>query len=160
MQYVNSTLLFKSFIVSVVLILLLAVPYTSGAATNTISTLTSSFIRTSTTSAEVEIFATCLGPSKIVSAVTREIYDENEGDYVTDSSTYRKTKYNATSITHRLTLPVQANGDYRIKIQITDTYNDITTTVTCYEYLQDLEEDVVTPIVERNVMDCELREGE
>ncbi len=143
-----------------VLVLLLMIPCNVGAATNTISTLTASFVRTSSTSSEVFIYATCGASSKIVSEVTREIYDETEGDYVTDSNTYKKTKYNATSITHRLTLPVQADGDYRIKIQITDTYNGISTTVTSYEYLQDLEEDVVTPIIDSEAMDYALREEE
>ena len=153
MEFAKAKNLFGSSFIWGLAILLLMLPCTVGAATNTISTLTKSFVRTSSNSAEANIFATCAAPSKIVSAVTREIYDENEGDYVTDSNTYRKTKYNATSITHRLTLPVQAVGDYRIKIEITDTYNDITTTVTSYAYLQE-DDDAVLP--ENHVIDSAI----
>ena len=42
-----------------------------------------------------------------------------------------------------LILPVQATGDYRAKIQISDTYNDITTTVTSYAYLQEENDEVI-----------------
>jgi hypothetical protein len=52
-----------------------------------------------------------------------------------------------------LTLPVQASGDYRIKIEVTDTYDNFSTTVTCYEYLQE-DDDAVLP--ENHVIDSSM----
>ena len=157
MESVEKIRKFKG-IIWIVVILLLMTPCVVGASTNTILVLAKSFVRISSSSADAYVHATCAAPSKIVSEVTREIYDENEGDYVTDSSTYRKTRYNATSITHHLTLPVQSTGNYRIKIQITDTYNDITTTVTSYAYLQDAEEDVLVPGDDLDALEYDMKE--
>lgn len=140
-MHAKQTKIREKLVIWLFMFVFVMVPCTTGAVTNTGTALTASFVRNASTSADVYVHATYAEPSKIVSAVTREVYDEDEDDFVTDSRTYKKTVYYATSITHMLTLPIVEDKEYRIKVEITDTYDDIETTVTTYVDLVDPAED-------------------
>jgi hypothetical protein len=121
----------------VVLLLTLMIPCGSWAATNTVSSISTAFVRTSTDSAYAYVHAVCLAPSKIVSKVTLESAEQGTTNYEQAARTVKKTVYNSTTITQEIDYDIDEDLDYRIKIEVTDTYNGISTTVTAYRYLED-----------------------
>lgn len=120
-----------------VLLLTLMIPCGVAGATNTIAGLTTSFTRSSTDSAEAYVHAVCAAPSKIVSKVTLESAEQGSTDYEQAARTVKKTVYNSTTLTQEIGYDIDEDLDYRIKIEVTDTYNGISTTVTAYRYLED-----------------------
>ncbi len=119
------------------LLFAMAFPYPADAATNTVAVLSTSFTRSSSTSADAYVHAVCAAPSKIVSKVTLESAESGSTDYEQAARTVRKTVYNSTTLTQEIEYDIDEDLDYRIRIEVTDTYNDLTTTVTTYEYLVD-----------------------
>lgn len=120
-----------------VLLLTLMIPCGSWAATNTVSSISTAFVRTATDSAYAYVHSVCLAPSKIVSKVTLESAESGSSDYTQAYWPITKTVYNSTTITQEIDYDIDEDLDYRIKIEVTDTYNGISTTVTTYRYLED-----------------------
>ena len=66
-------------------------------------------------------------------------------DYEQAARTVRKTVYNSTTLTQEIEYDIDEDLDYRIRIEVTDTYNGISTTVTTYRYLEDPSEALSIP---------------
>lgn len=129
----------------VVLLMTLMVPCGSWAATNTVASISTSFTRSSTDSADAYVYAVCAAPSKIVSKVTLESTEPGSSNYEQAARTVRKTVYNSTTLTQEIEYDIDEDLDYRIKIEVTDTYNGISTTVTAYRYLEDPSDGLMLP---------------
>ena len=99
--------------------------------------LTTSFTRTSTDSAEAYVHAVCAAPSKIESKVTLESKEPGTSVYTQAYWPIRKTVYNSTTLTQEIEFDIDEDLDYRIKVEVTDTYNGLSATVTTYDYLTD-----------------------
>ena len=123
------------------LVVTAALPYQVNAATNTVATLTTSFTRTSSESADAYVHAVCAASSKIESKVTLESAEVGSSDYEQAERPIKKTVYNATTLTQEIEYDIEADLDYRIKVEVTDTYNGLSTTVIAYRYLTDPSSD-------------------
>ena len=137
---VKYNIVFFSAILFIVLLLALAVPciasdqLQSGNYQSSASVV-SLFTRTSSASGHVFIHSVCAAPSKIVSTVTLESADEGSADYTQAYRLIKKTVYNSTAITQMMDYPLENGKNYRIKVEITDTCNGLTTTATTYRNL-------------------------
>ena len=119
------------------LVVTAVLPYQVDAATNTVATLVTDFVRTSSDSADAYVYAVCLAPSKIESKVTLEAAEAGSSDFEQAERPIRKTVYNATNLTQEIEYDIEEDLDYRIKVEVTDTYNGLSATVTTYHYLED-----------------------
>ncbi len=90
-----------------------------------------------TVSADAYVRAVCAAPSKIVSKVTLESAEPGTSTYSQAYRPIKKTVYNSTTLTQEIQYGIDEDLDYRIKVEVTDTYNGISTTVTTYHYLED-----------------------
>ena len=142
MKIRNYSVLF-SIILCFALLLSPAVPHAadtdpSGKAESDSSASTVAyFIRTSSSSGHAFVYSVSAAPSKIVSKVTLESAEEGSGSYTQAGRSLKKTVYNAAAITQIIDYPLETGKDYRIKVEITDTCNGLTTTSTTYRDLAD-----------------------
>ena len=120
-----------------VLLFSMMIPCGVGAATNTVSSISTAFTRSSSDSADAYVHAVCLAPSKIESKVTLESAEPGTSVYTQAYRPIKKTVYNSTTITQEIEYGIDEDLDYRIKVEVTDTYNGLSATVTTYHYLED-----------------------
>lgn len=103
-----------------------------------IVTCTKSFIATSSTKANAKVYATSSGYTPyITSKITLQSAPLGSTKFTNvsnvDPSTY--TVEDEVTILHQHSFPITSDKEYRIKIQITDEVNGITTTKTYYQDL-------------------------
>lgn len=114
-----------------------AMPPDDTADPQSIVTCVKSFVATSSTKASAEVYASSSGKTPyITSKITLQSAPLGTTEYSNVSGVSPSVyTVNEVSILHTCTFSITSNKEYRIKIQITDEVNGITTTKTYYETL-------------------------
>ena len=131
----------KSFytkkIVMILILMSLLLPSAAQAKVQTISSLNAYFVKTSDTTAYAYAKATCPVPSDIQIKLTLESKKPGESVYSQATPTLTKSKNQAFNITVSKAYGIRTDFEYRVKIEVTDTYNGKTTINKYYRYLEE-----------------------